>query len=48
MASSSPLANIATSDGTPLELDIYRPAGAPPARRPTMSFFNRATGKDRS
>jgi hypothetical protein len=34
--------------GTRLAMDVYKPAGATASRVPTLIFFNRASGKDRS
>jgi dienelactone hydrolase len=36
------------ADTTTLRMDVYRPNGSPTTRRPTLVFFNRAFGAERS
>ena len=38
----------ASAGTTKLAMDVYKPAGSSTARLPTLVFFNRASGKDRS
>ena len=43
----SPDVEYATSESTPLAMDVYKPAPGSSTRRPALIFFNRAFGPDR-